>query len=444
MKKLYSFIIALVTITTLMGQAPESFKYQAVLRNARGDIKASSAAVIGIDILKGSATGLRVYSETHNVTTDRYGLINLEIGKGTSTLGTFSSVDWSTGSYYIKLLVDGIEMGTSQLLSVPYALYAKKSGNEISNFDFTGSAPNDILQFNGTKWVKFTPDFALNSHTHADATTTVSGFMSGTDKTKLNGLQNANGSETIVIAGTTGIVTVAGTGTTTDPYIIDAAADGSGTIVTAGTSGTVTVTGTGTSTDPYLIDATAHYIGESYGGGIVFYVYDNGRHGLIAAAEDILNSAGIPLYLTWCNVWYSPYQNEDLIYTGTTGDGLGAGAMNTALIVSGQISYTYSNGSSLNDFAAKKCADYEVTEVINDLGDEIIYGDWYLPSKYELNLLYFQKDLFGNFIDDYYWSSTEYDDYDAWYQDFYNGSQDSFYDGPSKPLDCAVRAIRAF
>jgi hypothetical protein len=370
MKKLYSFIIALFTVATLMGQAPESFKYQAVLRNARGDIKVSKAVIIGIDILKSSASGLSVYSETHNVTTDMYGLINLEIGKGTPTLGTFSDVDWSTDSYYIKLIVDGIEMGTGQLLSVPYALYSKTSGFEINNFDFSGAATGDILQFNGTKWVTFTPNFALTSHTHIDASTTVSGFMSGTDKTKLDGLQNA----------------------------------------------------------------AVHYIGESYEGGIVFYVFDNGQHGLIAAPEDIsiFNGEGYTTNFTW--------EYGYATSTGATGDGLGAGTINTTLALATQMSNDVSQGW----FAARACVAYSVTV------DTVIYGGWYIPSRYELNLLYSQRATVGGFADDYYWSSTEYynndlySDYNyAWYQDFYE-VDGGYQDYTAKSDYYRVRAIRAF
>jgi hypothetical protein len=401
MKKLYSLIVALLILVTLMGQAPESFKYQAVLRNARGDIKASTASVIGIDILKGSATGIKVYSETHNVTTDSYGLINLEIGNGTSTLGTFSDVNWSAGSYFLKLIVDGNVMGTAQLLSVPYALYAKSSGNEISNFDFTSAASGDILQFNGTKWVKLTPNYATSSHTHSDATTTASGFMSGADKTKLDGMQNANGSETKVTAGTN--VTVTGTGTTSAPYVINASATG-----------------------------TAHYIGENYGGGIVFYVYDNGQHGLIAAPEDnsVFNGGGYDTYFPW----EYGYPN----YTGASGDGLGSGIMNTALAIATQIG----NDASGN-FAARVSTDYKST--MND----ITYGGWYLPSIYELNLLYKQKSVIGNLSEDIYWSSTEYQYSYTYFQNFIDGNisydYDSYYDTFfDKSTYFLVRAIRAF
>ena len=160
--------------------------------------------------------------------------------------------------------------------------------------------------------------------------------------------------------------------------------------------------------------AGTHSIGESYGGGIVFYVYENGRHGLIAATSD--QSTGIQ--------WYNgTYRN-----TGTTGDGLGAGAMNTAMIVATQMA-----DNETGNFAAIVCADYSVTV------DGITYGDWYLPSLYELNLLYLQKAVVGGFASNFYWSSTE-DDISAWYQTFNDGFQST----NDKSNPGYVRAVRAF
>ena len=119
----------LLLTSAIFGQAPSSFKYQAVLRDARGNVKAKITTNIGISILKGSASGSVAYSETHNTITDGNGLLNLEIGRGKSTFSTFENIDWGTGNYFIKVTVDNIEMGTSQLLSVPYALFSLKSGN---------------------------------------------------------------------------------------------------------------------------------------------------------------------------------------------------------------------------------------------------------------------------------------------------------------------------
>jgi hypothetical protein len=162
--------------------------------------------------------------------------------------------------------------------------------------------------------------------------------------------------------------------------------------------------------------STVHFIGESYGGGIVFYVYDNGQHGLISATTDQSTAAQ----------WF----NGTFKYTGTIGDGLNAGAMNTALIVALQITE-----NPTGFFAAKSCSDYTVA-----VGG-ITYADWYLPSKYELNLLYLQKVIVGGFTNSFYWSSTELDSLNAWYRNFSNGTQNN---GAKNLPSLSVRAIRAF
>jgi hypothetical protein len=260
-----------------------------------------------------------------------------------------------------------------------------------NNFDFTGAVTNDLLKFNGSKWVKFTPDFALTNHSHSDATTSISGFMSGTDKTKLNGLQNADGSETKVTAGTN--VTVTGVGTAVSPYVIYSTGGGS---------------------------ISSHTIGESYCGGIVFYVYDNGQHGLIAATGDQSTGIGIR--------WYG----GSFTNTRARANGVGAGLKNTAIIIANQ------GPVDGNAFAATVCNEYSVT-----VGG-VTYGDWYLPSKYELLLLYLQKSVVGGFANDFYWSSTEFnDDYaytSAWSLHFGNGGQS----GDTKSNPNYVRAVRTF
>jgi hypothetical protein len=103
--------------------------------------------------------------------------------------------------------------------------------------------------------------------------------------------------------------------------------------------------------------------------------------------------------------------------------------MNTTLIVALQ-----TDDNPMGNFAAKICADYSVT--VNG----ITYGDWYLPSKSELALMYLQKEMIGGFSTDYYWSSTEFSSVTAWSQNFVNGAQFNL----AKSLPYGVRAIRTF
>ena len=130
MKKLYTIIVAVIITSNLFGQAPASFKYQAVLRDVSGNVRANADVSIDIAIIQGSASGSQVFIETHIETTNEFGLVNLEIGSK-NTIG-FLDINWSAGPYFIKVSVDGTEMGTSQLLSVPYALYAKTAENGFS------------------------------------------------------------------------------------------------------------------------------------------------------------------------------------------------------------------------------------------------------------------------------------------------------------------------
>ncbi len=149
MKKIYTFLAAVLFAATVFGQAPESFKYQAVLRDVSGNIKANANVSIEIAILQGSATGTEVFNETHSTTTNDFGLVNLEVGSVNT--GDFPLIDWTNGPYFVKITVDGTEMGTSQLLSVPYALYAKTTENvddgdaDNSNELQTLSLSNDTL-----------------------------------------------------------------------------------------------------------------------------------------------------------------------------------------------------------------------------------------------------------------------------------------------------------
>ncbi len=196
-----------------------------------------------------------------------------------------------------------------------------------------------------------------------------------------------------------------------------------GAIGPTGLTGPAGPAGTGSSGG----SAAVHVIGDSYAGGIVFWVDAAGEHGLIAALAD--QSAGV--------AWY----NGTNKLTGTTGDGLYAGAMNTTLIVA-QITGDTAEGN----FAAKVAADYSVQEdgsnACTGAATETCYGDWYLPSKVELNLLYQNKTaaVVGGFDNNFYWSSTEGGSDRAWFQYLGFGVQGNEVKSSTYP----VRAIRAF
>ena len=131
MKKLIISFLLILFAVSVFAQVPEAFKYQAIARDLSGNVIANQNISLRINILQGSSTGSSVYCETHSVTSNGMGLMNLEIGNGTYVSGSFSGITWGTSTYYIKIEMDATggtnyqPMGTSQLLSVPYALYAK-------------------------------------------------------------------------------------------------------------------------------------------------------------------------------------------------------------------------------------------------------------------------------------------------------------------------------
>ena len=126
MKRILTILAVVLLTASVFAQAPQKMSYQAVIRNSSNALVISHTVGMKISILQGSSTGTAVYTETQTPTTNANGLVTIEIGSGAG----FNTIDWSNGTYFIKTETDPaggttytIE-GTSQLLSVPYALYA--------------------------------------------------------------------------------------------------------------------------------------------------------------------------------------------------------------------------------------------------------------------------------------------------------------------------------
>ena len=149
MKKLYTILAALFLTASAFAQAPEKMSYQAVVRDSGDALVTSQPVGMQISILQTTATGTAVYVETQTPTTNVNGLVSLEIGTGTVVSGDFTTIDWSTDSYFIKTETDPAGgttytiTGTSQLMSVPFALYAKTSGDGAGPIGPQGLAGND-------------------------------------------------------------------------------------------------------------------------------------------------------------------------------------------------------------------------------------------------------------------------------------------------------------
>jgi hypothetical protein len=128
--KIYSLVAGLLLTASVWAQAPQKMSYQAVIRNSSNALVTSTSVGMQISILQGTPTGTVAYSETQTLSTNANGLVSLEIGTGTPVTGTFASINWATGPYFIKTETDPTGgtnytiAGTNELMSVPYALFS--------------------------------------------------------------------------------------------------------------------------------------------------------------------------------------------------------------------------------------------------------------------------------------------------------------------------------
>ena len=136
MKKLFTLLALVITLITT-AQAPQGFNYQATVRNTAGELLLNQSVSFKFSILQNSDTGTVVYSENQTANTDDLGHIALMVGQGTATTGTFSSINWANGSYFLGIELNTgsgyVAMGTTQLLSVPYALHANTATSTTGN-----------------------------------------------------------------------------------------------------------------------------------------------------------------------------------------------------------------------------------------------------------------------------------------------------------------------
>ena len=160
MKKLITTTLMVLAVAVAMAQAPDKFTYQAVVRNASNQLVSSQAVGVRISILQGGINGDLAYMETQTAVTNANALMTLQIGGGNVLHGIFADIDWANGPYFLKSEIDpngGTDYSvtsTQQLLSVPYALYAKDAGNgfsgdynDLANTPAIPTVPSNVSAF---------------------------------------------------------------------------------------------------------------------------------------------------------------------------------------------------------------------------------------------------------------------------------------------------------
>lgn len=442
MKKITLLLIfCFLLLTVVKAQTPpDAFNYSAVARNAAGQPIATTTIGIQITILKSSPTGVSHYSENHFVNTDAFGLFNLVIGTGAVQSGSMATIDWSNDNYYLKVGMDVtggtnfLTMGTTQLLSVPYALYAKSAGSIGSGGGITitsVSSDGDTLYLsNGQTFVSGSNSGSTANLVLPTITTNAVTGITSNSATFGGIISNATGNQIME----RGIVY----STSSNPTTI-----GSKKIIIGNGIGSFdTITGLDVLTSSglygHLLNSNTTYYVRSYAvtennisvygnevsfntlsvgqtgpsGGLVFFDKGNTNGGwqfLESAISDQSNG------IAWgCDSTSIPGTQRTV----------GSGAANTNLIVAG-----------CNDpsFAAKLCDNLT-------LGGQ---SDWFLPSVTELNLMYknLHQNSLGNFnLFNLYWSSSDIDIFSAFGFGFSNG----YLGGPNKSSTRYVRAVRAF
>jgi Chaperone of endosialidase len=215
MKQLFTLLWCLLVMSTsaLMAQTvPQSFNYQSVIRNNNGTAYASQSVNLLFTIRSGSANGTIIYTEKHSTNTNEFGLINVAIGQGTALGNTFDAINWGGGPKYLSVSLETApnvfdEIGSTELLSVPFALYALNTanggggggsddwGNQTAQTDPTlkgngtggnplgiaqqGAQVGQVLKWDGSKWTPQTDVATTNvttgTVTQINTTTGISG-----------------------------------------------------------------------------------------------------------------------------------------------------------------------------------------------------------------------------------------------------------------------------
>jgi hypothetical protein len=403
MRHILYFLFGVLLSLNSFAQAPSKMSFQAVIRNSSNQLVVNQSVGMRISVLQGSSNGTAAYVETQTPTTNTNGLVSFEIGGGATISGNLDAINWSNGPYFLKTETDPTG-GTSytitannEMLSVPYALFAESSGSSIPGPQ--GPA----------------------------GPTGATGLIGSTGPQGAQGpigQAGSNGLNTIVKTSIEPVGANCATGGVKLEYGVDANSNGS--LESAEINAALTQYVCNGAVGPQGPSGSGgggftHYIGEEFGGGVVFHLWKDNlgvEHGLIVALNNQSTSQ------TWSNVAGTQI--------GATAQSSWNGLTNSNAIVA-QSGHTSS--------AAKLCVDLVA-------GGQ---SDWYLPSVDELSLLWHNRFNVNKTLStiggatilpffDVFWTSSEYLALNAWYFNFGNGYAINI----AKSTAFYVRAIRAF
>jgi len=365
--KVVSTLLMLMLLASVsQAQTPNKFNYQAIIKDANGQVLSNHALGLQFSILSGSETGTVVYSERHQVTTQSNGLVTLAIGGGTLVSGSMANIDWGNDSYYLSVAIDlnnsgsYSNLGVSQLLTVPYAMYAQKA--KSADFPITDPELGDMVYYDGSKWQ-----------------------------------QLSIGSENSQLVVTNGIPTWKEKG---------------------------------------------HYVGEFYGGGIVFYVYEsNGvQHGLIVSLANLpstnvngLYMAPLPVAPTAPVLPSNPTQEQTDAYNAA----LAIYNTDLATYNANMVPYTNLYNASSSHYKGLQNTN-NIATFLDGIGQTGMaaqacklytgggFSDWYLPALDEISTLYRSLYSINPILEDdgnaattivigNYWTSTIFNNRQAFY-----------------------------
>ena len=395
------FIFFAVLFSASLAFAQQGINYKALIKDANNAVVANQSITVQFTILQGVAQ-TNVYQETHTPTTDANGIIIVNIGEGTVDSGVFDDIAWASDDHFLNTQINTgsglVDIGTTGFKTVPYALSAKTVETITETDPKVASATTNTIP----KW---------------DGTSLVDGSINDVDGDIGIGTTSPDPSAQLdVSSATKGLLPPRLTQTQINAMVDPA----EGLIVYNKTirklnvyNGTEWVDMNG---NPNPVPA----IGDTYAGGIVFYL-DGLGGGLVCAPTDqfIETSPGVFDYtFEWgC---------RGTLIAGANGQAIGDGAQNTAAIVAG-------------------CAQTDIAALICDTLTLNGYSDWYLPSRNELNEMYVQVYIgLGNISGmaaANYASSSQSGASLFWRRYFVNGAQLAFFKDAG---DDRVRAIRSF